>query len=195
MGIKIDNHIKYNLSFHNFKSYEILSLFKDDNIKMIEDFAKETLADIISQEECCNYYGVFKNKTEKFSFLGGDIIKINAIVNYCKNRNDSVIFNKKQEKQNTENISENILKNKKQISSSGSSVVKRAHNLENENKALKKHVTRTYKYIFQDISLDEKIVKKINELSIESKIDCTDENLNIYCTLPCGFCTEKIKVR
>lgn len=82
LNITIPKELLNMLTINGYSSLPIISEITDDDIKNIEEFARETLPDIIEKEEYKQYYGCFMKCPQKFLLLSGHRKIINMLSKY-----------------------------------------------------------------------------------------------------------------
>lgn len=69
-----------------FDSPSIIAKINDIDIQNTEDFARNTLPDLIEEIDYETYYGIFKNKISKFKFLEGYKKQLYLIIEFYKKK-------------------------------------------------------------------------------------------------------------
>jgi len=70
-SFKLKPSLKKILLANGFDNSFVISKINESDIASTEDFARNTLPDLISESQYEEYYGIFKNNISKFKFLDG----------------------------------------------------------------------------------------------------------------------------
>lgn len=94
LGIKLQSSIKKIFLANGFDNTKVIASINDKDIRNTEEFAKNTLAYIIEENQYEEYFGIFKNNIPKFKFLDGHKMQLYMIIDYyknsCKNKNEKI---------------------------------------------------------------------------------------------------------
>lgn len=84
LNIQIPSQLRLMLKVNGYDSHHTIGTIDDSSIADIEKFARETLANVLSQDEYAAYYGIFQNKVTMYTVVSGYKRILLAIVNYYK---------------------------------------------------------------------------------------------------------------
>ncbi|KAK5638760.1 hypothetical protein RI129_013055 [Pyrocoelia pectoralis] len=74
------------LTYTGYSSCEALSLFEETDRNKLEEFAQQTLPELLSNDEKENFYGVFLKKTAIFRIVEGDKKALDKLVSNCRKK-------------------------------------------------------------------------------------------------------------
>lgn len=189
LGIKLQSSIKKIFLANGFDNTKVIASINDEDIRNTEEFAKNTLADILEENQYEECFGIFKNNIPKFKFLDGHKKQLYIIIDYyknsCKNKNEKI--DKTPMKLN-KNPDKNDMHMDMEVLNT---------NLPEEKKVIERNIIEWMKQKFNQTFNEELIKKIIITISLgnnnESDINVENKSNNVCAIIKC-FCGIQARV-